>query len=56
MINDFQGQGETSELISLPDLLPPLPPGTELNVEVLPWERRNSLSWILGSKLTSAIS
>ena len=34
MINDFYSQRERFELISLPDLLPPLPPGTELSAEV----------------------
>lgn len=44
MINDFQGQRERSELISLPDLLPPLPPGTELGAEVFPWGEREGFS------------
>ena len=43
MINDFHLQRERSELISLPYLLPPLPPGTEQSAEVLPWGRRQDL-------------
>lgn len=44
MINDFHGQRERSELISLPGLLPPLPPGTELSAEVLPSGEKEGLS------------
>ena len=34
MINDFYSQRERFELISLPDLLHPLPSETELSAEV----------------------
>lgn len=56
MINDFHGQRERSELISLPDLLPPLHPGTELGAEVFPCGRgRDPQSWMPALQLTSAI-
>lgn len=53
MINDSHGQRERSELISLPDLLPPLPPGTELGAEVFPRGRgRDPQSWMPALQLT----
>ena len=55
MINDFHGQRERSELINLPGLLPPLPSGTELSAEVLPWGKRRA-SQSRTPKLTVAIS
>lgn len=56
MINDFHSQRERSELISLPDLLPPLPPETELGAEVFPYGReRYPQSWMPALQLISTV-